>query len=115
MTSCFERAGYDPVTLAYREVKAADLGRLLGRADDPRAGIFRLQSGDALNMIGMMMGDQNIGQLPFPRRERGQDWARLGCVDRRCRTRTRIVDEHPEIICEAQELVNMGCHGFVRP
>src|ERR1700732_1346105 len=78
---CFERAGYDPVTLAYREVEAADLGGLLGWADDARAGIFCLQSGDALNMIGMMMGYQNIGQLPFPRRERGQDRARLGRIN----------------------------------
>ena len=81
MTLCFERAGYDHVTLAYREVDAADLGGLLGRANDARAGIFRLQSGNALNMIGMMMGDQNIRQLPFPRRERGQDRARLRCIN----------------------------------
>src|SRR3984893_16891944 len=78
---CFERAGCDRVTLAYREVEAADLGSLLVRADDARAGIFRLQSGDALNMIEMMMGYQNIGQLPFPRRERGQDRARLGRIN----------------------------------
>src|ERR1700732_1992530 len=101
---CFERAGYDPVTLAYREVKAADLGGLLGRADDARAGIFRLQSGDALNMIDMMMGDQNIGQFPLTRGERGQARPRLGRVDRRRRTCVRIVDEHPEIILKAEEL-----------
>jgi hypothetical protein len=65
-------------------------------------------------MIDMMMGDQNIVQLPFSRRERGQDRARLGRVDRRRRARARIMDEDSEIILEAQELVNMGCHGFVR-
>ena len=27
-------------------------------------------------MIGMMMGDQNLRQFPFPRRDRGQDRAR---------------------------------------
>src|ERR1700730_13170184 len=112
---CFKPPGHNAVALANREIEAADLGGFLGWANDAGARKPRLESGDALDVIEMMMGDQDIRQRPLPRRERVEDWGGLGRVDRRCGAGRGIMDEDAKSILEAQELLDMGGHAFAGP
>ena len=93
----FERPRHDAVIFVNREIEAADLSGLLGRADDTGMGKSCLKSGDPLNMIEMVMGDQNVCQIPFPCRERGQDRGGIGRVDRRRGAGRGIVDEDAKL------------------
>jgi len=93
------------------EIERADARGLLGRADDAKVRKRRLEAGPALDVIGMMVRDPQIGQRPALRARGGDDGVGVGGVDRRGRARARIMDEDAVIVLEARELKYVGRHG----
>jgi hypothetical protein len=61
-------------------------------------------------MIAMMMGDQDVGELPALALERLQDGTGLRRVDRRRRLGFPIVDQITEIVVSTGESTNFGSH-----
>ena len=76
-------ADMDDVAFVQLRIERTDARGLLGRSDDPQLGKARLQSGNALGVVGVMVGDQEIGQLPAIGRRRGDDGVGVGRIDRR--------------------------------
>src|SRR6266853_3344394 len=77
---------------------------------DHAAAIFLLELGDAADMIVMVVGDQNIRQVPalaVQRRDHGAGFRR---VDRGGRLGFVIVNEIAEIVGQAGEGTNFGGH-----
>ena len=79
------------------------------RRQDPAA-IFLLELGDAADMIAMMMGDQDVGELPALLLQRLDDGAGLRRIDRGGGLRGGIVDQIAEIIVQAGEGSDIGGH-----
>ena len=77
------------------------------------AAVALLELLDAAGVIVVVMGDQDVGQLPAGRLERGLDRRRFRRVDRGGRAARRIVHEHAEIVLEAEEETGLRGHwGF---
>ena len=72
--------------------------------------VARLELGHAAGVIGVVMGDQDVGELPAGCPQGGFDRPRLGCVDRGGRAGRRVVHQHAEIIAEASKQVRLGGH-----
>ena len=90
-------------------VEKRDALDVLGRSPDPDLGKTRLHFGRALNVIGVMMGDEEVGQLPsLPGRRRDHRRA-VRRIDRRRRAGGRIMNEHAVIVGEAEKL-KQACH-----
>lgn len=92
-----QAADPDDFGIGDAQVDVCDLRRLVMRRDDA-AIVFLLEFGDPADMIAMMMGDQNVGELPPLALERPHDGAGLRRVDRRRRLGFHIVDEVTEIV-----------------
>ncbi len=100
------RSDADDIALLDRLIERADLRRLLGRSDDADIRIGGLQPGNALDMIGMMMGHENIGEPPVLFGERFEDRRRIRRIDRRGRAAFGRMDQHAEIVGKTQKLMD---------
>ena len=69
-----------------------------------------LELGDAGGVVAVMMGDEDIGQLPAGRRERGLDGRRLRRVDGGGGAGRGIVDEDAVIVLEAEKQPGLRSH-----
>ena len=65
---------------------------------DDAAIVFLLEFGDASDMIAVMMGDQDVGELPALALQSVKDGTCLRRVDRRRRPGFHIVDQITEIV-----------------
>ena len=102
MAGCFQHARQqvsylDHVGIRDAQVNVRDLRRLVMRRDDA-AIVFLLEFGDTADMIAMMMGDQDIGELPALALQRLEDGTGLRRVDRRRCLGFHIVDQITEIV-----------------
>src|SRR5579863_9197677 len=88
----------------------ADLRRLGRRTADAHLRKRRLQRRHALDMIGMMMRQQNVGECPAAPREGGENRLFVWGVDRRRRPADGIMDKDADIIGEAEELFDVETH-----
>ena len=80
----------------------------LGVAARPRGNDALLQLRDAAGVIVVMMGHQDVGELPAGRLQRGLDRRRLGRVDRGGRAACGIVHQHAEIVLEAEKQAGLA-------
>ena len=79
---------------------------ICGGAHDPR-GMFGAQGVEPLDMVGMVMGEQNVAGRPAARGQRIEDRRRLGHVDDRRGTGGRIVGTLARIL--QQQGGRYGC------
>jgi hypothetical protein len=82
-----ESADANAIAFAQARVERIDARRFLGRSGDAQLGKARPEAGNALDVIGMMMGDQNVGQRPTPRGGGGGGRVGVRRVDRDRRAR----------------------------
>ena len=92
-----QAADLDDFGIGDAQVDVCDFGRLVMWRDDA-AIVFLFEFGDPADMIAMMMGDQDIGELPALALERPQDGAGFRRVDRRRRLGVHIMDQITEIV-----------------
>ena len=71
---------------------------------------LRFEFADAGGVIGVVMGDQNIGEPPAGFFQRRLDRSGFRRVDRRRGAALRVVDQHAEIILQAGEQIGLGRH-----
>ena len=83
----------------------------LAGAETLQLGIARAQRRQALDVVGVMMGDERVGERPALRLGRGDDRLPVRRVDRGGRAGGGIVDQDAVIVLQAQELTHMGGHG----
>ena len=69
-----------------------------------------LERGDAGSVVAVMMGDEDIGQFPAGRRERGLDGRGLRSVDGRRGAGRGIVHEDAVIVLEAEKQPGLRSH-----
>ena len=79
-----ERADAGEVAFGHPLVEKRNPRRVLGRSPHPQIGELRLQLRNALNVVGVMMGDEDVGQSSSRARRAPRRSARL-----RARRRTR--------------------------
>src|SRR5579871_2217651 len=77
---------------------------------DDAAAVLVFQFGDAADMVAMMMGDQNVGELPALALQRCDDRSRFRCVDRGGCAARAVMDQIAEIVVEAGEGTDFGGH-----
>ena len=99
------------IAFGERPIDAADARRLLGRSGDAELGIARAQRRQALDVVGVVMGDQRVGERPALRLGRGDDRLPVRGVDRRRRAGVGIVHQDAVIVLQAEELTHMDGHG----
>ena len=75
--------------------------------------VFVLQRRDAAGVVGVMVGDQDIGELPAGGLERGLDRRRLGRVDGGGRAALRVMQQHPVIVLQAEKQAGFRGHGAI--
>jgi hypothetical protein len=97
-----DAAKFDPVTFGDNLINIGNL-RGLSRRDNA-ATKLRLQARNALDMVGMLVGHENIRELPAGFSERIQNRRLLWRINRRGRSRLRIMHQHREIVAAAQKL-----------
>ena len=78
-----------------------DLGHFGGRSDDPDRRKPRLQRRNAADMVGMMMGDQDIGEFPTGGLQRADHRRGVGSIDCGRGACRGIVDQHAVVVAEA--------------
>ena len=106
-----ERAHAHDIVFLDLDVEAIDPMRVLFRADDAGVRKPRLQLGNALRMIGVVMCDQNVRERPAVLLERGENRAGFRGVDGGRGFRGWVVNENTEVVGQAVELKNFGGHG----
>src|SRR5262249_16081520 len=84
---------------------------LLGRPLNLQSREPRLQLGDRLDMIGVMMGDEHAGQAPTAVGERGEDWRGFWRVNAGARPGRRVMQEDAIIVRQAKELTRLRRQG----
>ena len=109
ITRACERADFHGVALADGFIDQRDALRFVARRDDAALVRF-LQLRDAAGVVAVMVRHQDVGQPPAGPLERRFDRRRLGRIDRGGRAACRIVDEHAEIVGEADEEVGLYGH-----
>ncbi len=101
-----EAADRDPVALTDALIHFGNLRRELG-CDHPAA-VARLQRGDALDMVQMLVRHEDVGERPARLVELGLHGSGVGRVDRRRPAGGGIVDEDAEIVAPADELSDLN-------
>jgi hypothetical protein len=104
-----ERAHLHGVALLHALVDVGDRLRLVVRRDDA-AFILLLQLGDAANVVAVMVGHQDVGQLPAFLLQRLDDGGGLRRIDRRGGLRCRIMNEIAVIVVEAGKDADFCSH-----
>ena len=104
-----ERSEPDLVVLAHRGIDQRDAAGLAVGRDDAAA-MALLEFRDAAGVIGVVMGDEDVGELPAGRLQRGFDRRGLGRIDCRGRARFGVVHEHAIIVREAGKEVDLRGH-----
>jgi hypothetical protein len=84
--------------------------RGLGPGRDHPAFVLLLQFGDAAGMVAVMVGHQDVGELPAGLLQRGLDGRGFRRVDRRGCAARRVVDQHAVIVVQAAEQLGLGGH-----
>ena len=100
-----------PASELDRDIEALDLFHLGSRSGDP--GAERLdQEGNALDVVSMVMGDEDVGQPPAARLECGEDGAGVGRIDGRRAAGFRVVREVAVVVLAAHEGVDNETHAL---
>ena len=107
-----ELADLDLVALAHGLVDRRNL-RGLCRRRHHAAFVFLLERRDAAGVVGVMMRDQDVGELPAGGLERGLDRRRLRRVDRGGRAGRGVVQQHAVIVLQALKQLGFGGHGSI--
>ena len=110
--ACRKVADFHRIVLGNLHIDRRDFGGLRARRCD-LAVIFLLQFGNAAGVIAMMVGDENVGELPAGFLQRGLDGRCLRRIDRRRRAGCRIVYEDAVIILQAAEQMGLRGHGEI--
>src|SRR5262249_25016914 len=106
-------ADRDRVTLTHRLVDIRDALRFMARGDHAAA-VAPLQLANAAGVVPVMMGDQDIAELPAGLAQRGFDRSGLGGAARGRGPAPLIVDDHAVIVLQAQEQMGFRRHGPIR-
>lgn len=94
------------VTVPHGPVDARNGSCLVTRTDD-LAAVFFLQRQVRLDMVTVVMGGEDMGDLPAPLLRRLDDRIELRSVDR-CRfPRLRAVKKHAEVVTSAEEYLDL--------
>jgi hypothetical protein len=78
------------------------------------ASVALLEFSDAAGVIGVMMGDENVGEPPAGRLQCVLDRRGLRRIDRRGRASFGIMQEHAVIVLEAQKQTGLRGHIALR-
>src|SRR5262249_28793450 len=105
-----QRAHPHLVTLAHGGINEGDAGGFRGRRYNAAAMVL-LQRRDASCVVGMMVGDENVGEPPSPLGERGLHCSSLGSIDCRRSARFGIVQEYAIIVLQAGKEMDLSRHG----
>jgi len=100
------------VALADLAIDAGDFCGFATRTDD-LAACLGLERGIALRMVLVVMGCEDVCELPALFRESCLDGGYLGRVDRGRHAGFGVVDEHPVIVGACGKLVNFQGHGVL--
>ncbi len=99
------------VPLLHLAIEERDSRRVLGRTPYFRVWEFCPDVRNALDVIGVMMGDQDVGQIPAPLRQGCERGPCFRNVDAGRRPGRLIVDQGAVIVGEAEILMNAHRHG----
>ena len=107
--AAFERSDLDLAAFADGLVDIGDARGFVTRRDHPAFVLF-LEFGNARGVIAMMMGDEDIRQLPAGRLQRGLDRGCFRRIDRGGRAGRRIMQQDAEIVGQAGEQMGLRRH-----
>src|SRR5215813_5862791 len=106
-----KRPDLDRVTLAHSLVDGWNL-RSLDRWRDDAAFVLLLQGQDAVSMVGVMVGDEDVGQFPPARFKRRFNRRCVGRVDCSRGTAFRIMQQDAVVVSSAGKNAGFCRHWF---
>src|SRR6185369_9209291 len=106
-----KRADVHAIAFAHGLVDRRNAARLGGRCDHAAA-MARLKRLDTARVIVMVMGHENIGELPSGALERGFDRSVLRRVDGSGGHGFWVVHQNTKIVLEAEEQAGLSGHGY---
>ena len=107
-------ADADPVAVAHGDVERRQAMGVAGGADDFHRRKALLQHAGALNVIGVMMREEEMGQCPAARRGLGRDRRAIRRVDARRGAARRIVDQQAKVVVQTDKLRHLDRHTPLR-
>ncbi len=111
--AALQRADPNLVVLAHGHIDQRNARGFAVRGNHS-ASVALLEFSDAAGVIRVMMGDENVGQPPSGRLQRGLDRCRLRRIDRRGRASFGIMQEHAVIVLETQKQAGLRGHIALR-
>lgn len=111
---CVETAHLDRVAFFHRNIDERH-AILIAKGGGDFGSRYRFDRRNAVDMVAVMMGDQDVAERPARLFERSKDRFGFACVDRGGRARRFIMEKKAEIIFADEKLVNDRCHGINVP
>ena len=100
----------DPVAVAHGDVERRQAMGVIGGADNFHRREALFQRLRALNVVGVMMGEEQMAQRPAARIGRRGDRCAIRRVNARRRAALRVMEQQAEIVVQTDKLDNLDRH-----
>src|SRR5436190_17658165 len=97
------------LALAYRDIDQRNALGLPVWSNDP-APVARFELGNAAGVVGVVMGDEDVGELPAFRAQGSLDRSRLGSIDGGRGTGRAVVEKDAVIILQTGKKLSLCGH-----